>query len=198
MPSWNLSLRRVHLYLGLLLLPWMLVYAFSTFMFNHGEHFRPYRADPQWRLLWEKDYAIAAPAVDDTAALQATTQQLLADHRMRGAFNVRRQGQRLSINVPNFWHPRRFAYDFSTKKLRAEERPTTPFDVLARLHERTSYGRGGLNNLWAFFVDLFCLSTLAWIATGLLLWWKIVEVRRPGFLALGGGLATIALLALAL
>jgi len=69
MPNWNLLFRRTHLYLGLLLIPWMLIYALSTFVFNHGEHFRPSRAaEPLWLPLWEKDYAFDAPA--DTAALR--------------------------------------------------------------------------------------------------------------------------------
>ena len=198
MTNWNLLFRRTHLYLGLLLIPWMLVYALSTAVFNHAEFFRPYRAGPEWVLLWEKDYAPAVPppAANDTAALQATTRQLLADQGIGTSFAVRRQGQRLNINVPTFWHPRRLTYDFTTKKLRAEERKSTSLDVLARLHERTSYGRGALNNLWAAFVDLFCLATLAWIATGLYLWWKLAVTRRWGFLALGGGFATMVALLL--
>jgi hypothetical protein len=79
MPNWNLLFRRTHLYLGLLLIPWMLIYALSTFVFNHGEHFRPSpAAKPLWLPLWEKDYAFDAPA--DTAGLRTATQRLLAEH----------------------------------------------------------------------------------------------------------------------
>jgi hypothetical protein len=121
------------------------------------------------------------------------------DHQLSGAFAARRQGQRLTINVQNFWHPRRVTYDFTTKKLRAEERRSTALDALVRLHERTGYGQGGpLNNLWAFFVDLFSVATLAWIATGLFLWWKLSATRTWGWLALGGGFVTFALLLLTL
>ena len=191
MPNWNLLFRRTHLYLGLVLIPWMLIYALSTFALNHGEHFRAYRAtEPLWLPLWEKDYAFEAPP--DAAGLRAATQSLLADHGLSGAFFARHQGQRLNINVQNFWHPLRVTYDFTTKKLRSEERRSTPLDVLIRLHERTGYGQGGpLNNLWAFFVDLFSVATLAWITTGLYLWWKLSATRRWGWLALGGGVATL-------
>ena len=198
MTNRNLLFRRTHLFLGMLLIPWMLVYALSTAVFDHAEFFRDYRADPKWFPLWEKDYAIPAPPADDTAALRDTTRQLLGDQGIQQPFGVRRQGQRLTINVPSFWHPVRLTYDFGTTKLRAEEKKTTPLDVLARLHERTSYGRGALNNLWAAFVDLYCVATLAWIGTGLLLWWKLSATRRRGFLALGGGLATLLVLGLTL
>lgn len=191
MQNWNLLFRRAHLYLGLLLIPWMLVYALSTVVFNHSEHFRPARApDQQWFPVWEKDYALAAPT--DATGLRASAQRILDDHGLSGAFAARRQGQRLNINVQNFWHPRRLTYDFDTKKLRAEERRFAWVDLLTRLHERTGYNQGGvLNKLWAFVVDLFCVATLVWISTGLYLWWKLIATRTWGWLALGGGLATL-------
>ena len=199
MTNWNLLFRRTHLYLGLLLIPWMLVYALSTFTFSHAESFRAYRApDPQWFVLWDRDYPLAgpAPAAEDLPALQAATEKILADQNLRGAYNVRRQGARLSISLPHFRHPRRLTYDLGTKKLRAEEKSFAWIEVLARLHERTGYRSGDfLNNLWAALVDLFCVTTLVWIATGLYLWWKLAATRRWGWLALGGGCATLAILA---
>ena len=40
MNNTNLIFRRVHLYLGMLLIPWVLIYALSTFTFNHRDWFR--------------------------------------------------------------------------------------------------------------------------------------------------------------
>jgi hypothetical protein len=198
MKNWNLIFRRTHLYLGMALMPWLLIYAVSTFTFNHRESFRAYRAtDPQWRPLWEKDYALDLPADASPETLRAAARRILDDNGLSGAFAVRRQGPRLNLNVQNFWHPRRLAYDFTTKKLRAEEKSFAWIEVLARLHERTGYGTGGfLNNLWALAVDVFCVTTLVWIATGLYLWWKLAATRRWGWLAIGGGLATLTVLAL--
>jgi len=201
MQNWNLLFRRAHLYLGLLLIPWVLVYAVSTFVFNHREHFREYRAaDPQWLPLWEKDYTLPAlPAANNPTALRAAAGTILAAQGMSGAFAVRRTGQGLMINVADFWHPHRLAYDAAAKKLRAEEKRFAGIELLARLHERTGYGQGGpLNNLWALMVDVYCVTTLVWIATGLYLWWKLSVTRRWGWLALGGGVTTIVALVLAL
>ncbi|MEO6244215.1 MAG: PepSY-associated TM helix domain-containing protein [Opitutaceae bacterium] len=198
MTNWNLLFRRTHLYLGLLLIPWMLVYAGSTFVFNHAEHFRSLRAaDPQWLPLWEKDYALAAPVGTDPGTLRITARKILADHGLSGAFNVRRQGERLNLNVQNFWYPKRLTYDIGANQLRAEQKRFAWVDLLIRLHERTGYGQGGvLNNLWALAVDVYCVTMLVWIATGLYLWWKLAVTRRWGFLALGGGLATMVALLL--
>ncbi|MSU48926.1 MAG: hypothetical protein EXS37_07560 [Opitutus sp.] len=194
MQNWNLLFRRTHLYLGMLLIPWTLVYAVSTVVFNHRAAFRSDRAtEPPWTLLWEKDYAIDAPP--DAAGLRGTAKKILDDHGVKGPFGVRRQGQRLNINAQNFWYPKRFTYDFGTKKLRAEQKTFAWTELLARLHERTGYGHGGaLSNLWALMVDVFCVTTLVWIATGLYLWWKLAVTRRWGFLAIGGGIVSIAIL----
>jgi len=193
----NLLFRRTHLYLGMILLPWVAMYAVSTFLLNHGEHFRPRPADQQWRLLWEKDYAFEVPPGND--ALRDAARRILADHGLSGAFGVQRQGQRLVINVQNFFNPARVTYDLVGKRIRAETRRHTAPEVLIRMHERTGYGRGGLlHDLWAFVVDLFCVTTLVWVGTGVYLWWKIAGVRGWGGLALGGGFATLLVLLLTL
>ncbi len=194
MKNWNLLFRRTHLYLGMLLLPWMAMYALSTVVFNHGDWFGTRRAGTApWVPLWEKEYAADIPAGTD--GLRDTVRRMLTDHGVTGPFGVQRQGQRLTINVPNFRHPTRLTYDIAGKKLRAERRNNSAIEVLMRLHERTGYGNGGtLNLIWAFIVDLFCVGTLAWIATGLYLWWKLSATRTWGFLALGGGFATILVL----
>jgi hypothetical protein len=194
--NWNLIFRRTHLYLGMLLVPWVLIYALSTVALNHAETFRPHRTEGRlWLSDWEKDYAIDLPT--GAEALRATAARILADQGVKGAFGVQRQGPRLNINVPNFLQPARFVYDSEGKKLRREKRSFSAVELLVRLHERTGYGRGGfLNNLWAFFVDLFCVTTLVWIGTGLYLWWKLANTRVWGFAAIGGGAATIVMLLL--
>src|SRR5262245_56551193 len=124
MKNWNLIFRRTHLYLGLLLLPWVTLYGVSTAIFNHRDYFgfiRP--ADMKWDQLWEKDYAVEIPAGAD--ALRDTAQKILAENQLSGAFGVQRQGPRLVINRPNFRAPIRVTYDSAAKKLRAERRTTS-------------------------------------------------------------------------
>lgn len=191
----NLVFRRTHLYLGMLMLPWMAMYALSTVVFNHSEAFGLRRAgNAPWVLLWEKDYAIEVPAANDE--LRDTVRRLLTDNGLpAGAFGVQRQGQRLAINLPNFRRPTRLTYDIAGKNLRAEQKKNSPIEILIRLHERTGYGQERLlNKVWGLMVDIFCVGTLAWIGTGLYLWWKLPGVRASGFAALGGGMATIAIL----
>lgn len=194
MANANLLFRRAHLYLGLLLIPWTLIYALSTVLFNHAGHLRSWRATgPQWLPLWEKAYALDVPAGND--ALRAAAARLLADHGLQGPYAVQRQGQRLNINVQNLQAPVRLVYEIGERKLRAEKRNSTWADVLVRLHERTGYGSAGLlYNLWAVIVDVFCVAMLAWIGTGLYLWWKLPMVRGWGWAALGAGGASLLVL----
>lgn len=196
MSRWNLLFRRVHLYLGLLLLPWVTMYAVSTWFFNHAgvsRHGHAPAADDQWVPLWEKEYAIDLPAGQE--GLRATAGKILADNRLEARYGVQRQGQRLTVNLPNFRQPMRLVYEADRRKLRAEQRKFSWSEALQRMHVRTGYGQPGLlHNLWAVMVDVFSATTLLWVATGIYLWWKLPATRRWGFFALGGGFASIALL----
>lgn len=198
MTNWNLLFRRAHLYLGMLLMPWVMVYAVSTVLFNHHGWFEKHRAtEPQWLPLWEKDYTFDVPSGGD--GLREAAGRIMEENGLKGAFGAQRQGQRLNIQVMNFWEPKRLIFDLEKKQLRAEKKKFAWPEVLVRLHFRVGYGQPGfLNKLWAFFVDLFCVTMLVWIATGLYLWWKLPVTRRWGFITIGAGAASIVALLLTL
>lgn len=191
MTNWNLLARRSHLYLGMLLLPWLVMYGVSTVLFNHRDPAQSHRAgDGQWALRWEKDQKLEVPAQGDR--LREVGRQLMAEHGLQGPFGVQRQGQRLIINVQNFRAPVRLTYDGEKQKLRAEVRQFAWGEMLGRLHVRVGYGQSGvLPTIWALVVDLFCVTTLVWVGTGLYLWWKLPALRRWGCVTLGAGLITI-------
>ncbi len=194
MKSTHLILRRTHLYLGMLLIPWLLVFGLSTFMFNHGDSFHPLRpADPQFVPLWEKGYTLPRPITDTN--LREVAAQLLADNGLRGAFGARQQGNVLNITLQNFLEPTKLTYNLNTKQLRAEKKKFAWVEVLQRLHFRAGYnGSSLLANVWPVIVDVFCVTMLIWILTGLYLWWKIRVSRRWGWITIGGGMLTMALL----
>lgn len=197
MSNWNLLFRRSHLYLGLLLLPWTIIYAVSTLFFNHSKAYgHGARSAAQWQILWEKPYALDIPATDD--ALRDTASRVLAENNLGGPFGVLKQGGRLVINLPRFVEPRRVIFDPATQTLKAEERThNSTGEIFARLHTRTGYNRGGaLSVVWAVMVDLFCFATFLWAITGLYLWWKLDFTRTWGLIAVAGGIASIVVLLL--
>jgi hypothetical protein len=196
MVSPNLIVRRVHLYLGMFLMPWLLVYGLSTVTLNHGEWFKQFRpGEPQWMLLWEKPQALPMPLQNGN--LREVVRGILDAQKLEGPFFAQQQGRRLKIHVQNFIEPLQLMYDLDRQMLRAEKKKFSWVEVLVRLHFRVGYNEGGtLAVIWPMIVDLFCATMLIWIVTGLILWWKVRESRRWGWAAIGGGFLTIAVLLL--
>jgi hypothetical protein len=198
MKSWNLIIRRTHLYLGMLLMPWLLVYGLSTLALNHGDWFKSHRpADPQFVLLWDRQQPLTVPLQEGN--LREVVRGILDAQKLEGPFFAQQQGRRININVQNFIEPTKLTYDLDRQMLRAEKKKFSWVEVLIRLHFRVGYNDAGpLATIWPIIVDLFCVTMLIWIITGLILWWKVRESRRWGWAAVGAGFLTITVLLLTL
>jgi hypothetical protein len=198
MKSANLIVRRTHLYLGMLLMPWLLVYGLSSLVLNHREWLQPFvPAELQWLPLWEKPQILPLPSQEGN--LREVVRGLLDAQNLKGPFFAQQKGRRIEINVQNFIAPIKLTYDLDRQVLRAEKKRFSWAEVLLRLHFRVGYEDGGpLATIWPIFVDLFCATMLIWIITGLILWWKVRVSRNWGWAAIGGGFLTIAALLLTL
>jgi hypothetical protein len=199
MKRMNLIFRRTHLYLGMFLVPWIFVYAFSTFMLNHGPTFRELRPPSDaWIQLWEKNYQASIP--DSQEALRSWAEELLNDEGISTAqWGVNRNPQRVLITSQRFLKPVRVTYRFSDQMLMAEQREGSFFEAVLRLHFRHGYGQGDtMQWIWGFIVDVVCIAFLIWIITGLYLWWKISHTRNWGWVAIGAGTLTFLGLVIAL
>ncbi|MBI1177283.1 hypothetical protein GC207_07575 [bacterium] len=188
MKNVNLLFRRTHLYLGMLLIPWMFIYAFSTFLINHGPFFRQFRPGPDgWFTLWEENYD--SPLPGNQSELRDWAGTILKQHNLYGQpFGVQKNQQRVLINAPRFIKAFRVTYRIKEHKLIAEQRETSWVETFLRLHFRAGYGQvSWMQKVWGFVVDLVCLSFLIWVVTGLYLWWKIPQTRTWGWLAIGAG-----------
>ncbi|MBC8244994.1 MAG: PepSY-associated TM helix domain-containing protein [Verrucomicrobia bacterium] len=196
MNNTNLIFRRVHLYLGMLLIPWVIIFALSTFIFNHRDLFHGQFNQPDsWTQLWKKEYKADVPR--QQPKLREWARGVLDGNGIKGGFNVRQNRQSVLINLIQFRNPIRVTYQKNEGQLVAEQKRTTVAELMARMHVRHGYGRGGvLYTGWAFVVDLLCFAIIAWIVTGLYLWWKLPATRKPGWVAILSGLATFILLVL--
>ena len=194
----NLIFRRVHLYLGMLLIPWVVVYASSTFVFNHHRQLFKGYFTPEaraWTTIWEKEQHLDVPK--DRAKMRELARKILDQNGMGGSFGVNQNPRQMNISLPDFQTPRRVVYHKKEGLLVAQEQGHTWPMLLVRLHVRTGYGREGmLHDGWAFFVDLVCLAILMWVFTGIYLWWKIPSTRKWGFISLGAGAASFLVLLL--
>jgi hypothetical protein len=186
MKSFDLINRRTHLYLGLLLIPWLTMYGISSFMISHHAWFRT-ETEPPWRPLFEREYR---RPVSDQADLRSVAVEILKDCGLSGAFWVERPKPGvIRIDRFRFWNQTRVTYWLNDGRLSAE-RQSLPWDqVILRMHFRGGFLQPTLrDDLWAILVDGACVGILLWIASGLIMWWRLARLRVWGAVAVGGGL----------
>ncbi len=184
--------RRTHLYLGLFLMPWLLMYGVSSFIIIHEKAI--YKAKPpQWEPLFEKDYRRPISEQED---LRVTAREILKDCDMEGAFWANKsKPDTLEIDRFSFWGSTRLTYSIKAQKLKAERQSAPAPEAVVRMHFRGGYGQPGFwNKFWGFLVDLACLGILVWTASGLIMWWRLPRFRNWGAIAVGGGVLAFLLL----
>ena len=84
----SLVLRRSHMYVALFLTPWMLMYALSTFVFNHFERFAGLYGGRMDHYVKEREvpYSMPLPA---GAAPRVAGERILKDLGMEGPFSAK-------------------------------------------------------------------------------------------------------------
>ena len=177
--------RRTHLYLGLVLIPWVMMYGISSFIISHHDWFRSDH-EPPWEPLFEREYHHAA---DQQADVRAVSREILKENGLEGAFYAQRPNpDELRINRNTFFDQTRLTYFIKEQKLRAERQHLRWDQVILRMHFRGGYNQPlFLTKLWAVMVDLACVGILLWITSGLIMWWRVARTRLWGALALSGG-----------
>ena len=183
--------RRLHLYLGLSLLPWFFIYGISSIPFAHNQLFNELDARkglPLWTLRLEKTLDIPVPEKDED--LRAFGSALLKDVGIEGtAFGTYRQSPtQLNVYSYSFLHSTQLKYLIDQKKLTVEDRRFRWDQFLTGMHARGGFEQEGiLQDSWGVVVDIVCVAMLAWIASGLYMWWGLPSHRSWGWLALLSG-----------
>lgn len=184
-------LRRIHMYAGLFLAPWVLMYAVSTIAMNHREHLG---TKPP---VFSKEYERRYNAVfSDSVTPRQRAEQILRDLGMDGAFNVGRPAAdgTLVINRQDLVRPRRVTYKPVNNTVLVESAEVSGPQVLERMHRRRGYAQPyARDRIWGVLVDAFVAISLIWAFTGAWLWWELKVTRRFGALCLAGGLALFVL-----
>lgn len=184
----SVLLRRIHMYAGLFLAPWVLMYAISTIAMNHRDHLGTKAPE------FTREYERAYPAVfSDDVTPRQKGEQILRDLGMEGAFTVGRPSAdgTIVINRQDLVRPRRVTYTPSTGAVVVEAAEVTPPQVLERMHRRRGYAQTFAQDwIWGWIVEAFVIVSLVWAFTGLWMWWELRVTRRLGALCLVGGLAT--------
>lgn len=186
--------RRSHLYMGLFLLPWVVMFGASSIPLNHISAPDP----PTWAQVAEHafDGEVPAPGAD----LRPLGRQMMDAAGIDGGYFVNRLNPRqVNVNHPNFLRPVRIIYHVDQKRLITERREVALRSFISGLHTRGGYDLGGVwDSVWAFFVDVVSVALMLWIASGVYMWWHLPATRSWGWIALTAGAACFAAIIFAL
>ena len=198
MISYKILIRRVHLYLGLLLILFFVKYGVSGFIFSHGIVFNEYYKDkPQWVERFDKPYDLEIPENPD---MREIGRRILDDHGFKGSYGAWWNGnQRIAVNTFSFLRTTRFLYYIEDKRIVAEDKIFRWDHFLTKFHWIGGYQQERLlHDGWAFMIDLVCFSMVIWVLSGIYMWWQNKPTRLWGSVALSGGFLTFIIILIAM
>src|SRR5262245_29012244 len=182
--------RRIHMFTGLFLAPWMVMYALSTLVMAHHESVNSFYASKSPALVKERelDYSRSFPT---NPTRDAIAQQILNDLGMEGAYSVSggRDGRPLVVQRQHAMAQRRLTFDASKSKITIEREEFRTPTILERLHRRRGYNQPyALEDTWGFTVDVAVVTMAFWSLSGIWLAWELRTTRVWGTLSFVVGL----------
>ncbi len=180
---WDRLMRASHLYTGMFLVPWMVVYALSAFCLNHSALFVEKNQPAQkWEVVREADFPSDA---DFPSGTDEQAEAILAALDLEGAYRIQgvpdaNQLTMIRLCVAGHYkitlqRPRNYVV---VERLR----PASLYSFVNNLHFVMGYGQSSWAYwTWAVVVDAVTISTVIWVVSGVYLW-----ARRPRKRLLGG------------
>jgi hypothetical protein len=190
--------RRVHMFTGLFLAPWMLMYALSTLVMTHREFVGSFYSSNNPAMITERELDYSRSFATN-ATREEIAQQILHDLGMDGAHSVSggRDGKPLAIQRQHALAQRRVIFDAAQRKVTIEREEFRASTVLDRMHRRRGYSQPyALDDTWGFTVDVAVVTMVFWSLSGIWLAWEIKTTRLWGALSLSVGLGLLALFAI--
>lgn len=177
-------LRKTHLYAGLVILLFLLMYFVSGYVLIHNPWFRDPKSKPAPLVRSESLADYTGPRTPEALAdylvdrfdLNGRLTIPPADKQPPNAirFSVQRPGTSIQVSIPH-------SGDTATITTNREDWVGT----LVQMHRLHAYGGGWLFNLFILFNDLASFSCILFALTGVYLWWKTVTRHAWGFICLG-------------
>ena len=181
-------LRRIHLYTGMCILSFVVMYFITGYPMIHHKWF-PEAEPVKSKRIEDLDYA------GNPEELSIYLQEKFDLRGHRSELGKRRDGTRRF----EFVRPGTF-YQVSVNPegTRAESAETHVGSTRTMIgfHRLHRYGGGGLYDLWILFYDLASFSLILFAATGIYMWYKLTKKKLLGwiFLGLSYGYATTTIL----
>lgn len=175
-------IRKIHLFLGLFLAPWILMYALSSIAMQHREIFygSKDRVAPDFELVKE----VQAPA---SLAQSADSKQaaliILQELDLEGAHGVRGKLEegRIQINRDRPIGSYRIVWEAAKNTVTVEKQRFGMTYFLEMLHRRRGFNQPyWANDAWGIIVDGVITAILLWAFTGLWMWWKMKSTHKLG------------------
>jgi len=194
--------RRLHLYLGLSLLPWLFMYGISSIPFAHNQYFERRDAAkgiPLWSL--RSTHTVDAAIPEDPGQLRTFGASLLQQAGITAdTFGAYRQSPtQVNVYVYSFWNSTQLKYFAVQQRLTVEDRRFRWDHFLTGMHARGGFEQESLFvRSWSVIVDLVCLAIVVWIASGLYMWWGLPGSRRFGWLTIAAGTISFAIFTIGL
>jgi hypothetical protein len=188
-------IRRVHMFTGLFLAPWMLMYALSTLVMTHREYVVSFYPSKNPVFVNERELDYTRSFADGTSR-EEIGHQILQDLGLSGRHYVSggRNGQPLVINRQNGLSLRRLTFDPSSHKIFIQREEFRALTFLERMHRRRGYDQPyALEDTWGFTVDVAVITMAFWSLSGIWLWWELKMTRFWGALSLMAGLGLFTL-----
>ncbi|MCM3879989.1 MAG: PepSY-associated TM helix domain-containing protein [Vicinamibacterales bacterium] len=188
--------RDLHLYFGLFISPFLLLFAVSVFFLNHGkvipDRWSSVRTiqdlripdgitSAQGRAAIERAQALL-PQIGVTGEIGFTRVARQTGHF---AFPISKAGLETSVDV-----------DVQARTATVSERPTSLLEATAYLHKMPGphnvaiRGNWISTQIWRWFADATIYLTLFITLSGLYLWWVLKAERRTGLVFLSMGVLT--------
>ena len=179
---WDRWMRALHLYTGLFLAPWMMVYAISAFCLNHNAWFaKGLQLETKFENVLEQEFTPGPefPEIREQQAVAVLRHvDLEGPHRVIGNPDAEQLVMFRYCATGHYrvsWSPARGSV-IVDKQL-----PTSWYSVVNALHFRSGYEPYFAALAWAVIVDLTTTSTVIWVISGIYLW-----ARKPRKRLLGG------------
>jgi len=184
-------LRWMHLYTGLFLLPWMLVYGASAFCLNHNQWFiEKLKISPvRWKVERQVDFTPNDNFPHEPVRQARAIVRILGldgAHRIIG----KPTPERMVINRICATGNYRITWRKPRSVLIVEKQQSFSFYRLIHfLHFRGGYGQRYFAHItWAVIVDAVAISMWLWVISGVYLWWRRARKPLVGFLCMAAGM----------
>lgn len=196
-PRMDRTMRALHLYTGVFLAPWMLVYATSALCLNHNAWVREHleSAPPRWEVVREVPFAPSdAFPVEPTDQARAILQELDLDgpHHIVGKPTPQQLLIFRACGKGNY----RITWRRQPSTLVVEQQqPFSALRLMHYLHFRGGYGQPyAAVIVWAAIVDAVAVCLWLWVISGIYLWARRPNQRKLGTACLIAGCVLFAAL----